>query len=505
MYGVPDYGLKKYVRRGNQLVYQGTYFRDVRFNTRGIVAMKGSIYLGSAAGVLCVRPNDELASQWVKITDGFFTRRMIALALLVLLLGLAIVYSAYRRYIAVTKNHICARKQELVHHLNDLKQVSLLLESEEERTDLEMLEQQIEAITLGHAIDIKQANEILDGLSEQIMQHTANSVLLLFKQMDKQTQQIKDLEMTESKMYLKDTSLALATGVIDAIREQALKNDAWLKRVHRVEERMDEYLRQLDGTLTLEGVTMGLVPAINQLKEQMIIYPIERISKGMEELSIRYEALFDESALERIKSYCSERRLLLQQVPTDGVQITQLSELDVVMKQLDTEPRLEELRRLRLVDCRIDQLLIKQKLASVMGAYSARYAEIVVANDLLVNKLFGRKLETAIAEDTRNLTDEIVGLVQLLYQKMVVTDYRLLNEVLGITNFEHQQARVLALLLANPKVKRIHIPGMLGVIGNLNPVISRLMKNKILAHQDEILHYKQRHPASLVTYILSLV
>jgi len=46
---------------------------------------------------------------------------------------------------------------------------------------------------------------------------------------------------------------------------------------------------------------------------------------------------------------------------------------------------------------------------------------------------------------------------------------------------------------------------MLRVMGNLNPVISRLVKNKLKPEEDALQLYINRHPASLAVYIQQLL
>lgn len=506
LYALPEYGLMRYVKRDNQLIYQDTYYRDIRFDSRGVVSQQGRIYLGSSSGILSMEPGNELSPHWIKMNNGLITRRLLWTVVLSLVGGLLLIYLLYRRYIVITVNHICARKHELAYRLNGLKQVSVLLHGEDEKYDTRVLEQKMHAIKLGHRLNLKEVDRTLDELSEQIMQWTGNSALLLFKHLDKQTEEIKDLEIEESAAYLKATSQVLATGVIDSIRDQALHNDEWLKRVDRVHQVLDDYGLQLQDTLSLEGVTLGLTAAINQLKEDMAIYPIAVIEERLAVLTEQYEAIFSETKLELIKAYCIQRRLLLlEQVAEDGVKKAQLSQIDVVMKQLDIQERMVMLRRLRVVDGRLEQLLLRQMLCQAMADYSHKRELIVEANDQLVNKQFDKSLEGDIASQTREMTEAINGFIHEIYEYMVRTDGRLVTEVLSMTNYEHQQAKVLGLLIANAKVKRTHIPGMLGLIGNLNPVISRLMKTKILAQKTEIERYKERHPASLAAYVWALI
>ena len=79
-----------------------------------------------------------------------------------------------------------------------------------------------------------------------------------------------------------------------------------------------------------------------------------------------------------------------------------------------------------------------------------------------------------------------------------------MGSILQWSNGENQPARVLALLLADPKVKRLLLPGMLNVANNLNPVISRLVKGKLVPAEEDIRQYAERHPSSVADYIIRL-
>lgn len=104
------------------------------------------------------------------------------------------------------------------------------------------------------------------------------------------------------------------------------------------------------------------------------------------------------------------------------------------------------------------------------------------------------------------MVTQIDQLISEFYTLVAVTDNYILAEVLKFTNYYNQQAKVLALLIANPKVKRTLIPGLLGVYGNLNPVISRLINNRIKANEEELKSYCYATKQSVfVCYLLRLI
>ena len=171
---------------------------------------------------------------------------------------------------------------------------------------------------------------------------------------------------------------------------------------------------------------------------------------------------------------------------------------------MEHKDRITLLRRMRHMDCRVEQILSRLALAQTMKDYSAVRQQVVNRNEERVNKLFDKKLEAEIAGHTHDLTVRIGKFVERFYANMDFTDHRLLASILQFTSYDNQQAKVLALLIADAKVKRTFIPGMLDMVGNLNPVISRLVKNKIKPNEAAILQYSERHPSSMATYILML-
>lgn len=188
----------------------------------------------------------------------------------------------------------------------------------------------------------------------------------------------------------------------------------------------------------------------------------------------------------------------------DSMVKTLTEQLQRELQQMESKDRLTLLRRMAHLDARVRQLRCLCELKENMQEYEIKRQQVIKENEERVNKLFDRKLEIKIADNTTAQTKRIAQLIEILYNQMSKTDARLLNEILQFVSYDNQQARVLAILMAHAKVKRLLIPGMLQVVGNLNPVVSRLVNSKIKTHEKEILQYAERHPSSLASYILAL-
>ena len=94
-------------------------------------------------------------------------------------------------------------------------------------------------------------------------------------------------------------------------------------------------------------------------------------------------------------------------------------------------------------------------------------------------KKFHSKLFADIDSATRDVTDQMAQISEQFFISFATTDKEVCQEIFHFTSVNSQQVRVLILLLAMPRVKRTLLPGMLGIYGNLNPVVSRLYHSKI--------------------------
>lgn len=167
--------------------------------------------------------------------------------------------------------------------------------------------------------------------------------------------------------------------------------------------------------------------------------------------------------------------------------------------------RIKLLKVLYPIDCHIEQVLTKEKMAALMCEYTSVRSRIERENEERITKKFDASLSMEIAESTKQITEKIERLIAVFYENMARTDKDILDNVLEFSNCSNQAAKVLALLIANPKVKRLHIPGMLCIYGNLNPVISRLANNKLKTNHSFLIDYVKANPTSIVFYILRLI
>ena len=181
-----------------------------------------------------------------------------------------------------------------------------------------------------------------------------------------------------------------------------------------------------------------------------------------------------------------------------------ITELKTIKDELTERDRIEVLRTLQIIDYRIAQVKQLKALQRLMQHYITVHDNIVHENESRRMKKFDSKLFADIDSATRDITDRIKALSAFFFDSMMKTDESVCEDLFHFTSANSQQVRVLILLLAIPKVKRTLLPGMLGIYGNLNPVISRLYHSKIGDNRKALIDYCKAHPSSIVHYILKL-
>lgn len=483
VYSLPELGLRKYQTQGNRLTFVGNFYNDVRFHRQALVANDTTLLLGCELGVLHIEAGHEARAVWVDMHNSYITRRGLVSVSVGLLLLLLLFFWGYRCFRKLNIRQILVRKDDLKRRLAELESVCNLLPGNY-TAEITHLCEEINRVSVGHH-GWKQTNLQMAGISDTIMRMNRNTALLLLKKIDAQCEQLSVLELTDSKQLVADSRRALEQGEIEVLRAQALNNEAWLNNYRSVKEELAFYVMNLTDVLLIEGVTQGLCDKIEDYKGLLTTKPMAALDDALHDIREQYKRIFQPETLPMLEHYFAQRRRqLIRLDAADRVVMAVRSQLESVTADMLHQDRLQLFRQLKHTDERIRQVLLRSQLAMEMKAYVKTH-----------------EAQYSVGEITRN----IAGMIAEIYECMSHTDPRLVNSILKFNGFDNQQAKVLMLLVADHKVKRTEIPGMLRVMGNLNPVISRLVKNKLKPEEDALQLYINRHPASLAVYIQQLL
>lgn len=500
LYALPEYGLVKYVVGKEGITERGRYFHDIRFNPKASLVMNDTLYLGSNIGVMKMGAFSRTSAQWVDMESSVPSLQLLLLVVsFVVFVMLIIVMEYFRRK--------RSKRKAVKMHLDD---IGVRLESlssmarftgENDGREVDRLRELFGGIDV-HAPGVSKQ---IRSLSEQIMKKNRDIALGLSKYLERQMQAVGEYDVFEKESLLEESRMALATDNLENIVAQVEKNEKWIQTIAGLKNRIALYWHDMEDTVCIDKVNGCLFRKMHTLTDNLKVKELSALEADIACLDECYRYIFTDDALRAVDEYILEKQERLRRMDSDGVIDALLAELEHIQREMQGLERVKLLKVLYPVDCHVSQVLIKEEIASLMGEYASIRNRVERENEERITRKFDTGLSLEIAECTRRVTESIEKQVTAFYENMVKTDKEILSGVLDFSNFGNQPAKVLALLIACPKVKRLHIPGMLCIYGNLNPVISRLVNNKLKTNHEWLRDYVKANPTSMVYYILRLI
>ena len=504
LYTISEAGIHKYaIRQGQKLVDCGTFYNDIHFNAQAGFVQGQSLYIGSDLGVMALQVGKETSAQWVTFNDKVPNPRLVLLVLLAVLVVIGMIIFVYIKQKRAEKMQLQLGKDDLHRRLSTLTSIRNRL-SDGEQKDIDNIYQEIEQIG-NDSQDLKAASRQFSSVSARISRINQDTALYMMKYLNDQIKRIQVVNIYESNIILKASEEARLSNDIEIIIRQCEKNEMWLREIEDLEEQLHELRRSTEGTLILKGLNDGMKEEISRISERYQQVPIAEVHDDFAAIKAQYERIFSTEGLSIIQQYIDQNIAYLER-EEDYQHVTKalITELKTIKDELTERDRIEVLRTLQIIDYRIVQVKQLKALQRLMQHYITVHDDIVHENESRRMKKFDSKLFADIDSATRDITDRIKALSSFFFDSMMKTDESMCGDLFHFTSANSQQVRVLILLLAIPKVKRTLLPGMLGIYGNLNPVVSRLYHSKIGDNRKALIDYCKAHPSSIVHYILKL-
>lgn len=491
IYAVLDGGIEKLGIRQHHLYDKGRFFSDIHFNPQACQSVDGKLFLGCNLGIMTFNAGLEKQSHWMPMTESIVTRREL-LALFVLAIFLIAALWGIRYFIYHwSRGELRTRKSELTHRIHDIWPYRKLFEKDLQ-IRLESMREQVYEIHYTGLGSWKRVDAQISDCSDAIMRMNRDVVLSLLRLLQTQISEITASELFDAPQLVKDTETAVHNGRPDQLAHQAMVNRQWLEEVSASKKQLLSIQENLKGTLPLKNITDQLPEMIDQYQKNLAILPLKDAEPLFNQIRESFSLLTTAQVNDRLQQYCLHQIQAIQGFSIqDKVNATLCSQYQEALRRLPEERDsgipltecLEILRRLQHLDDRCQQLMILQQVREKMDTYACEIEE---------------------ESETHATVQAIHQLSENFYRHLAKTDPRLLNDILQFNSSDSQPARVLLLLMAQPKVKRLLIPGMLDLAGNLNPVISRLVKGRLKPQEETLRGYAERHPSSVAEYILVL-
>ena len=256
----------------------------------------------------------------------------------------------------------------------------------------------------------------------------------------------------------------------------------------------------------INGITTEVQNDITLTEKALIKEPLSTTLGYFKQLSEHYEWLMGAESLPALVDYLDGLFVRLNDLsPQSNIVAAiekELKEIELTLKNTDREQVLVNIKRITKV---IEQLEELKKLSNSMENYVTIRQYVIQNNKEKAVPKQAFQLENEVAQRASNEVEAIKESVNKVLKGLEQTDIYIVHDVLNLNRKDSQTAQVLALLLANAKVKRTLIAGMLGLYGNFNPVISRLINGKLKPNKAQLTEYIQHTPATLVQGILALI
>ena len=491
-YALPEFGIHKFVIHNNEIIDRGIFHGDIHFNQNSSFSIPNKIVLGSRLGSLSFFPNQETNPTWVDFDSALNISGLHTLLLvffLVILSSVVIVFLIKKQNANIIQ--IKKRKEDLAKRVEDILPFCSIL-GDNEKLEISNLKNIIGSID----INSKNKNDIntqLEKLSLQIGKLNRRIALLLPKKLDEQLEQIKqEVDAFEKPLLLKKSEEAKAQNDIELIKDQIKLNTVWLDQRCKLFKALDQIIGQLSECLELEGVNKDLLKDLMSIKNDDRVKPIEEVIRTYVDLEQTIYQINTPISTEVIDSYISSTEKYLKEKVEDDNELSFLLEyMEKIVADKTSSTNLSLLKDLKYIDNEMLVLRNLDKLKSYTLEYKEKHDQIIKENSTLINKKFDKELASFISDNTQDITRNINALIACLYDRFLKNDIQTIAEILKFTNLQGQHAKVLLLLISDMKIKRSLIPGMLGVYGNMNPVISRLI-NEIIRANENLLRENQK-------------
>lgn len=502
-YALPEFGIRKYLVSNGKIREAGRYYADISFTPEASFVSNGTLYLGSNIGVMMLTVNRENNPKWVDFNTKVPNLPFISLiALFIIILVIIIVY-AYIKRKSDSKKQMLLRIEDLKRRFDGLAAMCELLDADEKKEE-EILKKEIDDIDI-NTTGNRDINALIIKLSADIMKKNRNIALQLSKQLEKQMKRIEETSAYDRDKLLNESHDTCESDKIEIIRSQVDKNEIWLNHISVLTDCLKQYSEMTKDCLEIEGVNDTINERIANMTDEICHRPLSELYDDFTRLKCDYEYIFSEDALDKIKKHIIRcRKFLEQNTVPDKVVNSLINKIDSIAADMESKERLLLLKELKPIDNRVKEFDIKNKISVCINEYTRTRNSVICENDKKVNKKFDISLESEITDQASSVVNNIEKLINSFYQYICETDKDVIINILKFTNSGNQQVKVAVLLMVDPKVKRVLLPGLLGIYGNLNPVISRLINNKIKTNEAQLQTYVNNNSSSLIYYLLKL-
>lgn len=506
-YALPEFGIQKFTISDNRIVDHGIYYKDIRFNRNSSLSTGSRLVLVSNVGSLYLSVDKEQSPVWIHFENAInidILRSLSLILVIMLFAGVIILISVKRHNANIIQ--IRKRKEDLVKRVDDLILYYSILD-DSDNPEVADIKQRIDSVDID-AKNKKDINTRLEEFSLKIAKLNRRIALLIPKKLEDQIKQIEQIESFETISLLERSKKANDQDDIEIIKEQIGTNENWLQQRKELLSTLNENINKLSGCAEIEGINKDLYNKLIAVRDNEKNKPIAELVIAYNLLQKEISEIDTSHCSDIINKYLSEATAYLKEKEEQDKGLSFLSEYsEKITLSVDSEENIVILKQLKPLDDQLHTLKVLDEIRLCTTGYKEINDRIIKENNKQINKKFDKELASLISESTSDITHRINQLIASSYRHLLQTDKHIVTDILKLTNLEGQHARVLILLITDFKIKRSLIPGMLGIYGNLNPVISRLINDRIRVNETLLrkVQKSNKEKSVLIHFILRLL
>lgn len=480
VYTLPPKGIHRYLFRGGRFIDGGVSYADINFVPSACLAMDKRVYLGSELGTAVLTPGRGDGLQWVRFSKAW-------VSIWYVIGGILLFALVVLQFVLVRRNRQRGDMKQLRLQVDDLNLRMRGLKLMEGYLSADQAQWLDNITTRLSNVDVstrdwRKAYDTLARLSAEVSSLNRDAALQMVKALESQMKEILRLNCYDSNRLMKASTEAHESGVVDNISRQFVENKQWLDRMRELSTKVRHYESGVEGALRIKGVDDAIMDALANWQKTLLEKPVGEVEHDVEEMGTMFTHIYSDESLRLILEYMDAREQYLAKRKTyayvAGILLDQLKALRGNAEKMD---RPELLRELTPIERQVQQISTLHHL---------------------------RKCMRAFADDSDTSKENVANIgryIDRFYELFRKADPEVVDDILRFPTVDNQQVKVLVLLIADKRVKRTLIPGMLGLYGNLNPVVSRLYHGKIGQNLEKLNNYYLKHPTSLTYYIIQLL
>lgn len=510
---IPPHGLDIFTVKDNKISRKGSYYKDISFNPNACFMANDELVLGSNVGSMTVSVDDMEHPVWTVFGEVVNIETLSVISLVALFFIVLIIYIV-RLYLSKETNikdaQLMKLQEDQINRINDVQ--SFIGQSNDPKLKLEVsnIQSYLDTLNLNDKTqdEKKEIKLRLEEISLQIANINRKISLHLPLKIEEQKGYLSLLNNVEANELIKQIEDIKDVDNINLIYNTIKTNQIWLDKYNSLLHDIDTNIELFSNMFVYNSLNDGIYDRLVDLKKNLPIMYLSEISSTYIEIKIRIEKINSEPNKQLIRNIIQQ---IENRLEVDLVVDKKLAPLGVLLYTIresvsSSHDNIELLKGLKLLDEQLQVLETLKQIKDYTSEYRKNTDRLIKENNERITKKSDSDLDSEIESKNKPIANKINNLITNLYSVLPDRDSTILSELLKVNNENSQNAKVLALLLSDKDIKRTIIPKILGILGNLNPVISRLISDRIKPNIEQIKLYRKDYDYSVfIIRVIDLV